>query len=158
VGRLIKAILSGQIPGKMEDLELQVRGLRLQFIDIARENAVEKIKTIKTKTGRKKTGEAKPKRKKGDTQEVTYELHLAGKSIPEMAKERGLAESTIKSHLAQGIETGRIELEDCLPDTVILEIKSQLENFQDMATLRTHFEGKYDYGTIKMVIAGNKIS
>jgi DNA-binding NarL/FixJ family response regulator len=158
VGRLIKAILSGQIPGKMDDLESQVRGLRLQFIDIARENAVEKIKKIKTKTGRKKTGEAKPKRKKGDTQEVTYELHLAGKSIPEMAKERGLAESTIKSHLAQGIETGRIELEDCLPEIVILEIKSQLENFQDMATLRTHFEGKYDYGTIKMVIAGNKIS
>lgn len=158
VGRLIKSILSGQIPGKMEDLELQVRGLRLQFIDIARENAVEKIKKIKTKTGRKKTGEAKPKRKKGDTQEVTYELHLSGKSIPEMAKERGLAESTIKSHLAQGIETGRIELEDCLPDAVIFEIKSQLENFQDMATLRTHFEGKYDYGTIKMVIAGNKIS
>jgi DNA-binding NarL/FixJ family response regulator len=158
VGRLIKAILSGQIPGKMDDLESQVRGLRLQFIDIARENAVEKIKKIKTKTGRKKTGEAKPKRKKGDTHELTYELHLGGKSIPEMAKERGLAESTIKSHLAQGIETGRIELEDCLPEIVILEIKSQLENFQDMATLRTHFEGKYDYGTIKMVIAGNKIS
>lgn len=156
VGRLIQSILSGQVPGKMDDLESQVKAIRMQFVDIARENAVEKIKTIKSKTGKKKSTEAKPKRKKGDTHEVTYELHLSGKTIPEMAIERGLAESTIKSHLAQGIETGRIELENCLPDAIIFEIKEQLENFQEMAALRTHFEGKYDYGTIKMVIAGNK--
>lgn len=157
VGRLIQAILKGDVPGKMDDLELQVKSLRLQFLEIAKEKASEKIKEIKSKTGRKKASSAKPKRKKGDTHEVTFELHKAGKSIEEIAKERILAESTIKSHLAKGIELGRIELEDCLPQTVILEINSQLDKFKDMASLREHFEGKFDYGTVKMVIAGRKV-
>lgn len=157
VGRLIQAILKGDIPGKMDDLEMQVKSLRLQFLEIAKGKASEKIKDIKTKTGRKKASSAKPKRKKGDTHEVTFEMHKAGKSIEEIAKERILAESTIKSHLAKGIELGRIELEDCLPESVILEINSQLDNFKDMASIREHFEGKYDYGTVKMVIAGRKV-
>lgn len=157
VGRLIQAILKGDIPGKMDDLEMQVKSLRLQFLEIAKEKASEKIKDIKTKTGRKKASSAKPKRKKGDTHEVTFELHKGGKSIEEIAKERILAESTIKSHLAKGIELGRIELKDCLPQSVILEIDSQLDNFKDMASIREHFEGKYDYGTVKMVIAGRKV-
>lgn len=157
VGRLIQAILKGDVPGKMDDLELQVKSLRLQFLEIAKEKASEKIKDIKTKTGRKKASSPKPKRKKGDTHEVSFELHKAGKSIEEIAKERSLAESTIKGHLAKGIELGRIELEDCLPQSVIFEINSQLDNFKDMASLREHFEGKYDYGTVKMVIAGRKV-
>lgn len=157
VGRVIQAILSGKIPGKMDDLESQLKAIRMQFVGIARENAIDKIKTIKSKTGKKKTTVAKPKRQKGDSHEVTYALHLSGKTISEMAIARGLAESTIKGHLAQGIETGRIALENCLPDSIIFEIKAQLENFRDTSALRTYFEGKYDYGTIKMVIAGNKI-
>ena len=157
VGRLIQAIMKGDVPGKMQDLELEVKYLRTQFLEIAREKATEKIKDIKTKTGRKKASSAKPKRKKGDTHEVTFELHKSGKKIEEIAKERSLAESTIKSHLATGIELGRIELADCLPQSVITEINSQLDNFKDMASLREHFEGKFDYGTVKMVIAGRKI-
>lgn len=157
VGRLIQAIMKGDVPGKMDDLEMQVKALRLQFLEISKEKTSEKIKGIKTKTGRKKASAANPKRKKGDTHEVTFELHKAGKSIEEIAKERILAESTIKSHLATGIELGRIEMGDCLPQSVILEINSQLDNFKDMASIREHFEGKFDYGTIKMVIAGRKI-
>lgn len=157
VGRLIQAILKGEVPGKMDDLEMQLKSLRLQFLEIAREKASEKIKDIKTKTGRKKASAAKPKRKKGDTHEVTFELHKAGKNIVKIARERLLAESTIKSHLAKGIELGRIELEDCLPQSVITEINSQLDNFKDLSSLREHFEGKFDYGTVKMVIAGRKV-
>ena len=63
----------------------------------------------------------------------------------------------IKGHLAKGIELGRFELEDCLPQSVIFEINSQFDNFKDLNSLREHFEGKYDYGTVKMVIAGRKV-
>lgn len=157
VGRLIQAILKGDVPGKMDDLEMQVKSLRLQFLQIAREKATDKIKEVKTKTGRKKAGSVKPKRQKGDTHEVTFELHKSGKKIEEIAKERSLAESTIKGHLAKGIEVGRVALEDCLPMSVISEIDSQLDTFKDLSSLREHFEGKYDYGTVKMVIAGRKV-
>jgi hypothetical protein len=156
LGRLIKAISSGNVPGRMEDLEEELLNLRRQFVSNAKEKALEKIKGIKSKTGRKKSGSLKPKRQKGDSFEVTYSLFKEGKSIQEMAKERGLAQSTIKSHLAHGIETGRIELENCLPESVISEIRDQLEKQSSITALREFFAGKYDYGTIKMVIAGNK--
>lgn len=157
LGRLIQAISTGEVPGRMEDLEEEVLNLRRQFISKAKEKALDKIKGIKSKTGRKKTGGLKPKRQKGDSFEVTYLLFQEGKSIPDIAKERGLTQSTIKSHLAYGIETGRIELEKCLPEFVISEIKDQLEKQSSMTELREYFNGKYDYGTIKMVIAGNKV-
>ncbi len=157
LGRLIQAISVGDVPGRMEDLEEEVLNLRRQFISKAKEKALEKIKGIKSKTGKKKAGGPKPKRQKGDSFEVTYLLFQEGKSIEEIAKERSLAQSTIKSHLAYGIETGRIELENCLPEFVISEIKDQLGKQSSMTGLREYFQGKYDYGTIKMVIAGNKV-
>ena len=80
-----------------------------------------------------------------------------GKTISEISEERELAESTIKSHLADGIALGRIELSDCLPEAVISEIKSQFDRFKTVAALREHFQGKFDYGTLKMVFAGNKL-
>ncbi|MBN7815650.1 helix-turn-helix domain-containing protein [Algoriphagus pacificus] len=157
LGRLIEAISSGNTPGRMEDLDEEILSLRRQFIFKAKEQAAEKIKGIKSKTGRKKSGGLKPKRQKGDSFEVTYLLYTQGKTIEEISKERSLAQSTIKSHLAHGIETGRVELENCLPEYVISEIKDQLEKQTSMTELREYFNGKYDYGTIKMVIAGNKV-
>jgi DNA-binding NarL/FixJ family response regulator len=157
VSRIVKAILNGDMPGKMEELDQEILALRMQFINKAKEKAAEKITNLKTKTGRKKTGVAKPKRTKGDSQELTFALFEMGKTIPQIAEERELAESTIKSHLADGIALGRIELSDCLPEEVISEIKSQFDRFKTVSALREHFQGKFDYGTLKMVFAGNKL-
>lgn len=157
LGHLIAVILEGGVPSKMEELDEEILRLRRKYISQAKENAVEKIKEIKSKTGRKKKGAPKPKRQKGDSHEVTYLLFQEGKSIQEIADERNLAQSTIKSHFAHGIETGRIELSDCLTADVISEIRDQLEKQKSLGDLREFFDGKYDYGTIKMVIAGNKI-
>ncbi|WP_075351523.1 helix-turn-helix domain-containing protein [Algoriphagus marinus] len=157
VARIVKAILNGDMPGKMEELDQEILALRMQFINRAKEKAAEKITNLKTKTGRKKTGVAKPKRTKGDSQELTFALFEMGKTIPQIAEERELAESTIKSHLADGIALGRIELSDCLPEEVISEIKSQFDRFKTVSALREHFQGKFDYGTLKMVFAGNKL-
>ncbi len=156
IRRLIQSISSGEIPGRMEDLEEEVKALRLGFITKGKELAAEKIRDIKSKTGKKKTSSPKPKRLKGDSQELTFTLFESGKTISEIALERSLAESTIKSHLAEGIAAGRVELEDCLPQDVILDIMGQLEKFSTLSSLRGHFDGKYDYGTLKMVFAGNK--
>ncbi|WP_373397619.1 helix-turn-helix domain-containing protein [Algoriphagus halophilus] len=157
LGRLIEVISRGGVPERMEDLEEEMLSLRRQFILMAKEHAADKIKDIKSKTGRKKKGTLKPKRQKGDSQEVTFQFFQEGKTIQEISKERGLALSTIKSHLAYGIETGRVELEDCLTQDVIAEIRDQLEKQKSMSDLRAFFDGKYDYGTLKMVIAGNKV-
>jgi len=157
VARMVKAILNGDMPGKMEELDQEFLALRMQFTAKAKDKALEKIQTIKSKTGRKKTGTAKSKQTKGDSQELTFALFEMGKTMSQIAEERELAESTIKGHLADGIALGRIELSDCLPEEVISEIKSQFDRFKSVSALREHFQGKFDYGTLKMVIAGNKV-
>ncbi|MFC3415081.1 helix-turn-helix domain-containing protein [Algoriphagus hitonicola] len=156
INNLIQVISKGEVPGKMDELEMEILGLRRNLMGNAKEKAMDKIKNIKTKTGRKKAEGPKLKRQKGDTQELTFSLFESGKTIAQIAEERGLAESTIKSHLSVGISAGRIDLADCLPQSIIQEIMDQLDKFSGMKELREHFDGKYDYGTIKMVIAGNK--
>jgi len=48
---------------------------------------------------------------KGDTKLVSYELFLRGKSVDVIAKERGLAVSTIESHLSYYVGTGELGIE-----------------------------------------------
>ncbi len=55
--------------------------------------------------------EKKPKK---DTKQVSLELWKAGKSIPEIAKERGFVNSTIEHHLAYFVGTGEINPEELL--------------------------------------------
>lgn len=156
VSRLISSILEGAIPGKMNDLEQDKINLRLSLAEAAKEAAADNPKFASNKTGRKKAGKSNLKRKVGETYEITFGMINSGKSIGDIVVARGLAESTIKGHLAKGIAEGRVELEDCLPVEVISEINSQIENIKNLQALRIHFEGKYDYNTIKMVVAGRQ--
>ncbi|MEB2779828.1 helix-turn-helix domain-containing protein [Algoriphagus sp. C2-6-M1] len=156
VSRLIASILDGEIPGKMNDLEQDKINLRLRLAESAKQAAADNPKFASNKTGRKKAGKASLKRKVGETYEITFSMINEGKSIGDIVVGRGLAESTIKGHLAKGIAEGRVELEDCLPREVISEISSQIENIKNLQALRIHFEGKYDYNTIKMVVAGRQ--
>lgn len=63
------------------------------------------IKDIKTQKQdeneeTKETEEVKGKAKKEDTREATYKLYREGKNIAEIAKERGLSQTTVENHLA----------------------------------------------------------
>src|SRR5690606_1150644 len=89
---------------------------------------------------------------KGETYEITYSLSENGKTIKEIAEERGLAESTIKSHLAKGIGLGKISIHRHLSEELIREI-SEVINAKDgdLGLIRQENPDKYDYGTFKMV-------
>lgn len=56
--------------------------------------------------------EKKPKKQKGDSQRVSLQLYQDGKTIEEIAIKRGLAVSTVGSHLCKYIETGEINVND----------------------------------------------
>lgn len=58
--------------------------------------------------------EAKPKLPKIDTKLISLGMFKSGKSIDEVAKERGLAISTINEHLAHFVETGDLGIERLL--------------------------------------------
>ncbi len=78
-----------------------------------------------TERKRRKRRETKDSQaaKKISTYEQTYILYKAGKSIEEIAKERGLTEGTIQGHLVPYINNGDIKLEDVIEEKKINIIK-----------------------------------
>mgnify|MGYP006168651077 FL=1 len=151
---LIPAILNGEEIGKMEKVSQELIHLRLSLAQDAKQAAKDNPKFASNKTGRKKKGkgEAKLKREKGETYEITYELSQSGKSISEIASERELAESTIRGHLAKGIAEGKVSIHSHLSQKEIEEIGNLIQSKNgDIVLVRQEFPAKYDYGTLKMV-------
>ncbi len=156
VTNLIPAILNGEEIGKMTDVNHTLIQLRIQMYQEAKNAAKENPKFASTKTGRKKKEDGVPKIKleKGETYEITFELSRSGKSIMEIVEERGLAESTIKGHLAKGIAAGKVSIHNHISDEEISKISSLIESENgELGTLRQKYPDLYDYGTLRMVAA-----
>jgi len=58
-------------------------------------------KVSKAKRDRKPRAEKKEKQVRGETKRISYRMFLEGKSVSEIAAERGLKNSTIESHLVE---------------------------------------------------------
>jgi hypothetical protein len=54
----------------------------------------------------------KEKKQKGDTRKLSYELYKEGNSIAEIAKVRGVVNSTIEGHLAHYVGTGELDINE----------------------------------------------
>jgi uncharacterized protein YpbB len=64
--------------------------------------------------------------KKNDSKEITINMFKAGKSIAEIAAERGFAASTIESHLIMYIEIGELDIKDFVTQNYIDAIEDFL--------------------------------
>ena len=151
---LIPAILNGEEIGKMDKVNQELIQLRLSLAQAAKQAAKDNPKFATNKTGKKKKekGGAKLKREKGETYEITYKLSRTGKSINEIAEERALAESTIRSHLAKGIAEGKVSIHSHMSEEEIHEISDLIKSKNgDIVLVRQEYPAKYDYGTLKMV-------
>ncbi|HUR44765.1 MAG TPA: DNA helicase RecQ [Candidatus Saccharimonadales bacterium] len=96
-------------------------------------------------------GKAKPRL--GSSARITLDLFRSGKTVPAMARERGVTEGTIYSHLVEAVEAGHeVELDRFLTSAQQEEIgKAFAEVGQErLATVRDFLKGKYDYGILKL--------
>lgn len=153
---LSRAIIDGEEFGKVNQITQEMIDWRLQAAMEAKQAAAENPKFGLSKTGKKKKSGKEPslKRVKGDTYLLTYQLSNAGKNISEIATERGLAESTIRGHLAKGIGEGQVDIFRHMGQGQIDEIKAVLEKHAgDISEIRQSHPDQYDYGSIKMVSA-----
>jgi hypothetical protein len=64
----------------------------------------------KSKSDKKEKAEPKEKKQKGDSHRESYELYKAGKTVDEIAVERGLTISTVCSHLGRFIALGNLDI------------------------------------------------
>ena len=92
---------------------------------------------------------------KTNTFDRTYLLFVSGLNAEEIAKERGLALSTVEGHLARFVKEGKIDISVLLPDE---KLRKALDYFKSAETtgLTAAFEalnGELSYGELKYVIS-----
>lgn len=99
-----------------------------------------------------------PKRTKaeiGKTYDKTYELHKQGLTLEEVAKQRSLSKTTIEGHFAKGIAEGHVDIDKVMPVEFKEAIASWMREHidQGLNAAQAHFDGRFDYGELRMVQA-----
>lgn len=99
--------------------------------------------------------EKKKKEPKIDTKLVSFELYEQGKTLAEIAKERGLSVTTIEGHLAYYVSTQQIDVAKLVKPNKIRNISEAVESqkTKSMATIRDFLGKDYSFGEIKLVLA-----
>ncbi|OGQ53114.1 MAG: ATP-dependent DNA helicase RecQ [Deltaproteobacteria bacterium RIFCSPLOWO2_02_FULL_53_8] len=91
---------------------------------------------------------------KTDTKRLSFDMYKGGKTVDEIAKERGLLADTIKGHLASYIPDGDIQVEELTPlekMPAITNVVMEHGSASDGLLKRTLGDG-YSYGEIKAMV------
>lgn len=140
-------------------LEAQLKKLfELRFDDIVfikDENAFNNFLPDKTispvKSTDKKTKQ--PKTEKGETYNITLQLFKEKKTIPEIAKLRNLATSTIETHLAKFVLSGEVSIFEIMDEQKVHLIIKSFNSVEDnIGEVRAKLENVFSYGEIRMVL------
>ena len=104
--------------------------------------------------------ERKTRTKRGpggdDTYTISLKMFRAGRSIDEIAAERGMVKSTIENHLAQFIPTGELRLDELVPIHKIEPIRdaiTELNTENGIGKVKEYLGDGYSYGEIRAVAA-----
>jgi ATP-dependent DNA helicase RecQ len=91
-----------------------------------------------------------------DTYRISFDMFRDGKSIPEIAKERGVQPSTVENHLAKFITTGQIRLDELVSLHKVEPIRNAIIKFNDtgaLSPIKEFLGDDYTYGEIRAVMA-----
>ena len=95
------------------------------------------------------------KEKKPNTKDESFKMYESGMTISQIAMERNMAISTIEGHLANFIETGKIDI-----DTFVTADKQQLireaidkNGIESFKTIVEYCKQQVSYGEVRMVAA-----
>lgn len=97
---------------------------------------------------------AKPgKAPKGESQEITLQLHREGHSIEDIAQMRGITLGTIETHLGHCIATGKLSLDELLTPEQIREINHAMEKAPEpnLASVKGLLDNSYTFGMLRWV-------
>ena len=96
--------------------------------------------------------------KKGDSHKETFDLFKNGKSIEEIAKERGLVTGTIESHLTKYITDGELEITEIIPKEEFDALKKIIEstNSTELKVLKSAVGNDCSWSQLRMVLAALK--
>ena len=87
----------------------------------------------------------------------TLDLLRQGRDVPSIAAARGLTESTVWNHLSQAIESGKLRLDEVLPQGSVDRdalLAALAEHDGKLRPVFERFNGRYSFDLIKVVRAG----
>lgn len=161
---LVEAIVRQTNDYKFSQLLISLAETREAMLKQIKEEEIEKIRqAIPEKKKTKKKKEIKPTAK-GDelsTYDISLEMLANGMDIETIAKQRGLAVTTIESHMAVAVGQRRIGLSKFMKEEAINEIAAavaQLPQGYLSRDLYSKLNGKFSYGLLKAVMAHDKIN
>ncbi len=95
------------------------------------------------------------KPKEVSTKHYSLNLFKSGKSIEEIAEERGFVASTIASHLVYFIPTGEIKITDIMPVNKYKKLKKIIQKikFDGLTELKNKLDNKFTYTELRLVVA-----
>ena len=114
------------------------------------ENNIETDDTIELE----KRPEAKNKNSKGESDKISLQLYLTGKTIPEIAAERELVETTIFGHLSKFVTSGEVNVKDLISEVYFKELTGLIpkHKFENLTDLKRQLDDKYSYSDIRLVL------
>jgi hypothetical protein len=97
---------------------------------------------------------------KPGTREITYTMYKAGKTIPEIARERNLTESTIQGHFLPFLEEGLISITELVDPKKLETIKKAIAaaNEPGLTAIKDKLGSNFSFGEIRLALAGRKTS
>jgi uncharacterized protein YpbB len=90
----------------------------------------------------------------GDTRNLTLEMFLAGKTVPEIAVERRLVQSTVEGHLALAVRLGKLDAHALVSKhrmNIILEAIKEVGGNAAMP-IRERLGDDYSFAEIRVVL------
>lgn len=96
-----------------------------------------------------------PRERATETKRISYDMYLSGKALDEIAAERGLAVTTIETHLAYYISTGELKLESFVSHQKEQLIRAAIEKYGRLSLklLKDNLPENMSYGEIRFVAA-----
>lgn len=97
---------------------------------------------------------AKPgKAPKGESQEITLQLHREGHSIEDIAQMRGITAGTVETHLGHCIATGKLSIDELLTPEQIQEITAAFEKAPEpnLTSVKSLLNESYSFGMLRWV-------
>ena len=110
---------------------------------------------IELKSPKKDRVKTAQKERSSDTKRLTFQLYKQGKSIEEVATERGLSTNTIETHLSFYISKGDLFLNDFVSAEKQLAIQNVAKTFgiTSLKLLKDNLPPEISYGEIRMVVS-----
>jgi len=129
------------------DLYKERENLRREKTDLKKKHKDDK---------RKKKGRSKYKKEKGPgTKEISYNLFKEGKTIEEIAKERGLVPGTIESHLAYYVANGKVDVSSFVDKKKveqIIEVSKALDT-KNLSPIKERLGDEFTYSDLRFAMA-----